>query len=164
MKGYFFEPRSFESEVPYGKSTHSRNSSRSSECSLLAYARKKAAGVRHEPLRPLNVPGGIRTCDLRFRKPTLYPAELRGHQYTRFKCAAVWYEMGSARPIDCLRRRFMVDVRSRGQTENRARKTRHHPRTVRSTGWGGWPPFVEVPCHRREVCRPQCVVARLSPR
>ena len=31
-----------------------------------------------EPLRLLNVPGGIRTCDLRFRKPTLYPAELRG--------------------------------------------------------------------------------------
>ncbi|MEN9554939.1 MAG: hypothetical protein RLZZ232_1225, partial [Planctomycetota bacterium] len=30
-------------------------------------AHKKAAEVRHEPLRPLNVPGGIRTCDLRFR-------------------------------------------------------------------------------------------------
>ena len=24
-----------------------------------------------------NAPGGIRTCDLRFRKPTLYPTELR---------------------------------------------------------------------------------------
>jgi hypothetical protein len=30
-------------------------------------AHKKAAGVRVEPLRLLNVPGGIRTCDLRFR-------------------------------------------------------------------------------------------------
>ena len=27
-----------------------------------------------------NTPGRIRTCDLRFRKPMLYPAELRGHR------------------------------------------------------------------------------------
>ncbi len=28
----------------------------------------------------LNAPGGIRTCDLRFRKPMLYPTELRALQ------------------------------------------------------------------------------------
>gem|GEM_PF-3022470 len=39
---------------------------------------KKSRRDSRETLRLLNVPGGIRTCDLRFRKPTLYPAELRG--------------------------------------------------------------------------------------
>lgn len=29
--------------------------------------------------RPSNVPGQIRTADLRFRRPLLYPAELPGH-------------------------------------------------------------------------------------
>ncbi|MEY4185652.1 MAG: hypothetical protein RIT02_686 [Planctomycetota bacterium] len=41
---------------------------------------KKSRRRSSEHLRPFNVPGGIRTCDLRFRKPTLYPAELRGLQ------------------------------------------------------------------------------------
>jgi hypothetical protein len=29
----------------------------------------------------ITTPGRIRTCDLRFRKPTLYPTELRAPQY-----------------------------------------------------------------------------------
>src|SRR3546814_913330 len=36
----------------------------------------KEAG--HRPTRTDGVPGRIRTCDLRFRKPLLYPTELRG--------------------------------------------------------------------------------------
>jgi hypothetical protein len=32
-------------------------------------------------MRLKNTPDGIRTCDLRFRKPTLYPTELRAQLY-----------------------------------------------------------------------------------
>ena len=33
-------------------------------------------------------PGPIRTADLRFRKPMLYPSELRGHTFTQQLAAA----------------------------------------------------------------------------
>ena len=42
-------------------------------------------GTKKEPMSPTgtgsksNTPGRIRTCDLRFRKPTLYLTELRAH-------------------------------------------------------------------------------------
>ena len=35
--------------------------------------------------------GGIRTPDRRFRKPMLYPTELRPHmRYTNCRCSPVW--------------------------------------------------------------------------
>jgi aryl sulfotransferase len=38
--------------------------------------------LAHSPhFERLGVPGRTRTCDPRFRKPMLYPAELRGHNY-----------------------------------------------------------------------------------
>jgi hypothetical protein len=35
----------------------------------------------------VTTPDRIRTCDLRFRKPTLYPSELRAQHYFRFMMA-----------------------------------------------------------------------------
>ena len=37
-----------------------------------------------------NAPCGIRTCDLRFRKALLYPAELRGHRNTEYSGSLIW--------------------------------------------------------------------------
>ena len=37
-----------------------------------------------------NAPCGIRTCDLRFRKALLYPAELRGHRKPEYSGSSIW--------------------------------------------------------------------------
>lgn len=36
-----------------------------------------------------NAPCGIRTCDLRFRKALLYPAELRGHRKPEYSGSSI---------------------------------------------------------------------------
>ena len=51
-----------------------------------------------------SVPGGIRTCDLRFRKPTLYPAELRGHAHC-LDAQSTLTDYEFQLPILCLRSR-----------------------------------------------------------
>lgn len=47
---------------------------------------KTASGENPGSLDFADTPDTIRTCDLRFRKPTLYPAELRGHIATARRC------------------------------------------------------------------------------
>ena len=44
-------------------------------------AHKKALGPRRQESK--STPGRIRTCDLRFRRPLLYPAELRAQPFGR---------------------------------------------------------------------------------
>ena len=51
-----------------------------------------------------SVPGGIRTCDLRFRKPLLYPAELRGHAHC-LDAQSTLTDYEFQLPILCLRSR-----------------------------------------------------------
>src|SRR5262249_55885580 len=58
----------------------------------LSYGRKRPGAARrddHAPGRTIHsnsrraAPGRIRTCDLRFRKPPLYPPELRARSHLR---------------------------------------------------------------------------------
>ena len=62
-----------------------------------------------EPLRGvatnkfLGTPHRGRTCNLRYRKPTLYPVELTGHKIVvrpaRFERATTWFEAKYSNPL-----------------------------------------------------------------
>ena len=45
--------------------------------------------ANHVRLAAVGAPETIRTSGLRFRKPTLYPAELRAHVLTRYNCTMI---------------------------------------------------------------------------
>ncbi len=58
--------------------------------------------ILHRILKGNGDPGRSRTCDLRFRKPSLYPSELQGHRlfsttctkFNTFDCAIVGHRSG----------------------------------------------------------------------
>src|SRR5258708_34173417 len=68
-------------------------------------------------------PGMTRTCDLRFRKPSLYPAELRDRRPAGGGCLAVKYQ--SARLI----------ARRRSGLCRRRKTYRGHRLSVRMGAW-----------------------------
>ena len=53
-------------------------------CVGLVYYSKRASSLKPEALHFRGTPDTIRTCDLRFRKPTLYPTELRARVSTNY--------------------------------------------------------------------------------
>ncbi len=81
----------------------------------------KKRALMGTPKRARNIPGRIRTCDLRFRKPSLYPTELRGlmaisRDIRSDICVANYMRRGTFRQV---RRR--LSSRGRGWRDPRSR-------------------------------------------